>query len=150
MELGDVSPSSVQQGACEGEVNRWSLECCDAGLCYRYSRMRTVTQGHKRQQRPVVFSCWVLAILKADPSFNLRTPRVMEVDDTDEWGERSQGGQGRHSAVIRNMQELDKVESQPCARLTSLSSVGRGGVGGDDHQPCAAKPLSGASADLEA
>ncbi len=44
---------------------------------------------------------WVLAILKADPSFNLRTPRVVEVNDADERGERTRGGQGRHIAVTR-------------------------------------------------
>lgn len=94
--------------------------------------MRTVTQSHKWQQRPVMLNCWILAMLEADPSFNLRTPSVMEVDNADKRGERCRGGQGRHIAVIRNIWELGNVEWKPCARLASLKSAGRGVVGGDD------------------
>ena len=50
-----------------------------------------------------MLNCWVLAILEADPSFDLRTPRVMEVDNADERGKRSRRSQGRHVSVIRNI-----------------------------------------------
>ena len=62
--------------------------------------MRTITQGHERQQLPVMFDCWVLAIFKANPSLDFRTPRMVEVDHADERGKRSRGSQGRHVAVI--------------------------------------------------
>lgn len=79
-----------------------------------------------------MLDCWVLAILKADPSFNFWAPRVMEVNNADERGERGRVGQSRHIAVIRNIWKLAGVESKPCARLASFKSAGRGGVGGDD------------------
>ena len=50
-----------------------------------------------------MLNCWVLAILEANPSFDLGTPRVMKVDDTDERGERSRGSQSRHIVVIRGI-----------------------------------------------
>lgn len=94
--------------------------------------MRTVTQSHERQQRPVMLDCWVLAMLKANPCFNLGAPRVMEVDNADQRGEHSRRGQGRHVAIIRSVRELQQIESKPCVRLASFKSAGRGGVGGDD------------------
>lgn len=94
--------------------------------------MRTITQGHERQQRPVMFNSGILAIFQANPRFNLRTPRMVEVDDTDKRRERSRGGQGRHHAVKQDMREVSRVESKPCARLAIPKSAGRGGVGGDD------------------
>jgi hypothetical protein len=47
-----------------------------------------------------MFDCWVLAIFKANPSLDFRTPRMVEVDHADERGKRSRGMQGRHVAVI--------------------------------------------------
>lgn len=51
--------------------------------------MRTVTQSHERQQRPVMLNCRVLAILEANPSFDFWSPRVVEVDYADKRRERS-------------------------------------------------------------
>jgi hypothetical protein len=82
-----------------------------------------------------MLNCWILAILETDPSFDLWASRMMKVDNADERGERSRGSrgsQGRHIAVIRNIEELNRVESKPCGRLASFNSAGRGGVGGDD------------------
>ena len=94
--------------------------------------MRTITQSHKRQQRPVVLNCWIFAILKANPSFDLRAPRMMEVDNADKRSERNWGGYCRHITIIRVLGQLNKIESKPCARLAVFKSAGRGSVGGDD------------------
>jgi len=72
--------------------------------------MRTVTQSHEGQQRPVMLDCWILAILETNPNLNFWTPRVVEVDNADKRRERSRRGQGRHIAVIRQIGELGTVE----------------------------------------
>jgi hypothetical protein len=72
--------------------------------------MRTVTQSHEGQQRPVMLDCWVVAILETNPSLNFWTPRVVEVDNADKRRKHSRRGQGRHIAVIRMIRELDTVE----------------------------------------
>ena len=79
-----------------------------------------------------MLNCWILAILEADPSFDLWASRMMKIDNADERGERSRGSLGRHIAFIRNIEELNRVESKPCGGLASFNSAGRGGVGGDD------------------
>jgi hypothetical protein len=59
------------------------VKLCCVDSCYRYSRMRTVTQSHEGQQRPVMLDRWILAVLKTNPSLDFWTPRVVEVDNAD-------------------------------------------------------------------
>jgi hypothetical protein len=67
--------------------------------------MRTITQSHKRQQWPVMLDCWVFPSFEADPSFNLRTPRVMEVDNADERRKRNRGSRCRHVAAFEIIED---------------------------------------------
>jgi hypothetical protein len=60
--------------------------------------MRTITQCHEREQRPLVLAGWVLAVLDPDPRFHLWAPRMVEIDNADKRRQR----RGCHVARIHN------------------------------------------------
>jgi hypothetical protein len=81
-----------------GQPGTHSWGCSRRYSGFQHIRMRTITQGHEGQQRPLVLLGRVLALVEPDPRFDFRAPRMVEVDDADKRRQR----RGRHIVRIHS------------------------------------------------